>query len=92
MTPGAVLDVGAAGDFVLQGLFDCGWEGTRPEPNASMVVYVCDYEGTPVATHGDDGMFEFGLGRHVNVLDADGACRTGDHRAEGAPSASELST
>ena len=49
MTPGSVLDVGAAGGFVLQGLFDCGWKGMGLEPNASMAAYARDQLGIPVA-------------------------------------------
>ncbi len=50
MLPGTVLDVGAAGGFVLQGLFDCGWEGRGLEPNASMASYGRDTLGLPVET------------------------------------------
>lgn len=50
MTPGTVLDVGAAGGFVLQGLFECGWKGAGLEPNASMAAYARDHLGLPVET------------------------------------------
>lgn len=50
MTPGSVLDVGAAGGFVLQGLFDGGWKGTGLEPNAAMAAYARDDLGIPVET------------------------------------------
>ncbi len=50
MTPGTVLDVGAAGGFVLQGLFDCGWQGRGLEPNASMASFACNTLGIPVDT------------------------------------------
>ncbi len=50
MTPGSVLDVGAAGGFVLQGLFDWGWKGSGLEPNATMAAYARDDLGVPVAT------------------------------------------
>ncbi len=50
MTPGAVLDVGAASGFVLQGLFDCGWKGSGLEPNASMAAYARNDLGLPVET------------------------------------------
>ncbi len=37
MTPGTMLDVGAAAGFILQGFFDNGWQGQGIEPNAGMV-------------------------------------------------------
>lgn len=39
MQPGALLDIGSAAGFVLQGLQDCGWKGKGLEPNARMVSY-----------------------------------------------------
>lgn len=48
MAPGTVLDVGAAGGFVLQGLFDCGWRGRGLEPNAWMASHARDTLGIPV--------------------------------------------
>ena len=39
MSPGRVLDVGAAAGFILQGLIDAGWEGTGVEPNERMANY-----------------------------------------------------
>jgi SAM-dependent methyltransferase len=37
--PGTVLDVGAAGGFILAGLQEAGWRGTGVEPNATMAGY-----------------------------------------------------
>lgn len=37
--PGAVLDVGAAGGFFLQGLVDAGWSGVGVEPNRTLAEY-----------------------------------------------------
>jgi SAM-dependent methyltransferase len=39
MTPGLVLDVGAAAGFILKGLIDSGWRGEGIEPNAQMAAY-----------------------------------------------------
>ena len=39
MTPGMVLDVGAAAGFILQGLIESGWRGEGIEPNAQMAAY-----------------------------------------------------
>lgn len=39
MTPGKVLDVGAAAGFILKGLEESGWRGEGVEPNASMAAY-----------------------------------------------------
>jgi SAM-dependent methyltransferase len=39
MTPGRVLDVGAAAGFILQGLIQSGWRGEGIEPNAQMAAY-----------------------------------------------------
>lgn len=39
LTPGRVLDVGAAAGFVLQGLADAGWQGVGLEPNAAMAAH-----------------------------------------------------
>ncbi len=50
MAPGTVLDVGAAGGFVLQGLFDCGWRGRGLEPNDRMASHARDTLGIPVDT------------------------------------------
>ncbi len=36
MSPGRVLDIGAAAGFILKGLIDEGWHGDGVEPNASM--------------------------------------------------------
>ena len=36
MSPGCVLDVGAAAGFILQGMVEEGWQGEGIEPNASM--------------------------------------------------------
>ena len=38
MPPGKVLDVGAAGGFVLEGLMEKGWTGAALEPNACMAA------------------------------------------------------
>jgi SAM-dependent methyltransferase len=39
LTPGTMLDVGAAAGFVLQGFTDCGWQGDGIEPNHRMAEY-----------------------------------------------------
>ena len=39
MTPGSVLDVGAAAGFLLKGFVDYGWLGFGIEPNARMVEF-----------------------------------------------------
>ena len=39
MSPGRVLDVGAASGFILQGLIDSGWIGDGVEPNHAMAHY-----------------------------------------------------
>lgn len=39
MTPGRLLDVGAAAGFVLRGLQEHGWQGVGLEPNAQMAAY-----------------------------------------------------
>jgi 2-polyprenyl-3-methyl-5-hydroxy-6-metoxy-1,4-benzoquinol methylase len=39
MSPGQMLDVGAASGFILKGLIDCGWQGVGVEPNARMAAY-----------------------------------------------------
>jgi SAM-dependent methyltransferase len=36
MSPGCVLDVGAAAGFILRGLVEKGWQGEGIEPNANM--------------------------------------------------------
>ena len=39
MTPGSVLDVGAAAGFILKGFENKGWQGMGVEPNHSMSEY-----------------------------------------------------
>ncbi|HEY9828782.1 MAG TPA: class I SAM-dependent methyltransferase [Stenomitos sp.] len=39
LSPGTLLDVGAAAGFILQGFLDSGWQGRGIEPNPSMVQY-----------------------------------------------------
>jgi SAM-dependent methyltransferase len=39
MTPGRILDVGAAAGFVLNGFVDYGWQGDGIEPNARMAAF-----------------------------------------------------
>ncbi len=39
LTPGNVLDIGAASGFILQGLIDMGWHGDGLEINDSMAQY-----------------------------------------------------
>ena len=39
MSPGQVLDIGAAAGFILKGVENKGWLGTGIEPNNSMVEY-----------------------------------------------------
>lgn len=39
MSPGRVLDVGAAAGFILRGLQEDGWQGVGLEPNAQMADY-----------------------------------------------------
>lgn len=50
MPPGAVLDVGAAAGFVLQGLVDAGWSGWGLEPNLRMSDHARTHLGLRVAT------------------------------------------
>jgi SAM-dependent methyltransferase len=49
MSPGTILDVGAAAGFVLQGFGDEGWTGDGIEPNSSMLRYARDQEGLSVS-------------------------------------------
>jgi SAM-dependent methyltransferase len=39
ITPGKVLDVGAAAGFILKGFINKGWQGIGIEPNNSMAEY-----------------------------------------------------
>jgi len=39
MQPGAMLDVGSAAGFILQGFIDRGWRGVGIEPNSTMAEY-----------------------------------------------------
>ena len=48
MTPGRVLDVGAAAGFVLAGLSQAGWSGIGVEPNHSMVTFARERFGLRV--------------------------------------------
>jgi 2-polyprenyl-3-methyl-5-hydroxy-6-metoxy-1,4-benzoquinol methylase len=48
MTPGQVLDVGAAAGLILAGLSDCGWQGQGLEPNPQMAYYACQNLGLAV--------------------------------------------
>lgn len=48
MSPGRVLDVGAAAGFVLQGFGDEGWQGVGLEPNAAMAAHARDALGLDV--------------------------------------------
>lgn len=50
MQPGAVLDVGAAAGFVLQGLVDAGWRGRGVEPNPTMSEHARSRLGLSVET------------------------------------------
>lgn len=54
VTPGRVLDVGAAAGFVLQGLCDGGWTGEGVEPNNAVAKYGRETLGLRVHT----GTFE----------------------------------
>ncbi len=50
MTPGTLLDVGAAAGFVLQGFLDCGWSGRGIEPNPRMAEHARTRFGLSVDT------------------------------------------
>lgn len=54
LTPGRVLDVGAASGFVLAGFLDKGWQGTGLEPNETMARYGREHLKIPFQT----GVFE----------------------------------
>lgn len=45
MSPGHVLDVGAAAGFFLEGLIDSGWTGEGLEPNAGMCRHAHERSG-----------------------------------------------
>jgi 2-polyprenyl-3-methyl-5-hydroxy-6-metoxy-1,4-benzoquinol methylase len=49
MTPGTVLDVGAAAGFLLKGLSHSGWQGWGVEPNPNMVAFANQELDLPVA-------------------------------------------
>ena len=46
--PGAVLDIGAASGFTLQGLREAGWQGFGIEPNVGLAEYATNRFGIPV--------------------------------------------
>lgn len=48
LSPGNMLDVGAAAGFVLQGFMDCGWRGSGIEPNPKMAAYARESLGLDV--------------------------------------------
>jgi ubiquinone/menaquinone biosynthesis C-methylase UbiE len=48
MTPGTMLDVGAAAGFILQGFFDSNWQGQGIEPNSTMARYAQETLNLPV--------------------------------------------
>lgn len=48
MSPGRVLDIGAAAGFILQGLVQSGWSGRGVEPNPSMAAYGRDTLGLQI--------------------------------------------
>jgi SAM-dependent methyltransferase len=50
LTPGTMLDVGAAAGFVLQGFTDCGWQGDGIEPNPKMAEFARRELGLNVQT------------------------------------------
>lgn len=50
ISPGKVLDVGAASGFILQGLIDSGWMGDGIEPNDEMAHYGRVEMGLPIST------------------------------------------
>jgi SAM-dependent methyltransferase len=50
MTPGTLLDVGAAAGFVLKGFLDQGWSGEGIEPNPAMAEYARTHLGLRVVT------------------------------------------
>lgn len=64
---GRLLDVGAAGGYVLQGFCDAGWEGVGIEPNASMAatgqeagrrIVVATAESLPASALADEPPFD----------------------------------
>ncbi len=50
MSPGTILDVGAAAGFLLQGLLDTGWQGEGVEPNPRMAQHARETLGLSVHT------------------------------------------
>lgn len=50
MTPGKMLDVGAAAGFILQGFMDYGWTGEGVEPNDAIAQYGRIHEDLPITT------------------------------------------
>lgn len=50
MEPGTILDVGAAGGFILKGFEERGWQGQGLEPNATMANHARQHLGIPVET------------------------------------------
>ncbi len=48
LSPGKMLDIGAAAGFVLQGFLDCGWQGNGIEPNPKMAAYAREELGIAV--------------------------------------------
>jgi hypothetical protein len=48
MSPGTVLDVGAAAGYILKGLHQCKWEGLGLEPNATVAAHARDQLGLQV--------------------------------------------
>jgi len=58
MTPGTVLDVGAAAGFILKGFENKGWHGMGVEPNRSMAEYGKNEIGVNIKT-GTIGTVEF---------------------------------
>ena len=45
LSPGRVLDVGAAAGFLLQGMTDAGWHGVGVEPNHTMAAHAREQLG-----------------------------------------------
>lgn len=48
-SPGKVLDVGSAAGFILQGLYDGGWQGQGIEPNPAMAYHAQQTLKLPVS-------------------------------------------
>lgn len=71
MTPGSILDIGAAAGFILKSFVDAGWRGAGIEPNASMAAFARTNLGLDVQTgtlEGLDSSARYNLITMIQVL------------------------